>query len=231
MKVKDYISQSIQKFPSLFKDVDYEKSKLKVLEHVFFTIGNGLDLAETNIPKKGGYVVEAKHKTERKTGNYVRVKDRPYGKETYDSLPVNYFDDKSHSRFMSPFSPYPFSKGYSLVCDVFYNDDAFLQDDWMEECVILCKRTLEYFNDESQYNRNSNFPSESLISSDAHYFKERFDKDGLKGLNGLQKTWGYEVKDSVPDYEEVQAKKNKSWDKFHERQIDFLTKFLTKYDK
>ena len=230
MKVKDYISQSIKEFPSLYKDVDYEQSKLKVLCHIFFTIGNGLELAETENPKEGGYVVEPQYDVDRKTDEYIRIEDEPYGEDDCKPLPDGYFDDNSHSMYIHPFSPYPFSKGYSLVCDVFYND-AFLQDDWMEECVILCRRTLEYFNDNTQYNRDSYFPNESQISSDVHYFKQRFDKGGLKGLNGLQKTWGYEVKDSVPDYEEVETRKNKTWDEFHKKQLDFLTKFLTKYDK
>ena len=55
MKVKDYISKSIQEYPSLYKAATYEESKLLVMNHVFFTNGNGIEFAETENPKEGGY--------------------------------------------------------------------------------------------------------------------------------------------------------------------------------
>ena len=54
MKIADCISQFIQEYPLLFKDVDYEKSKLKVLNHIFFKTNNGLKLAKTKNKKEGG---------------------------------------------------------------------------------------------------------------------------------------------------------------------------------
>jgi hypothetical protein len=36
MKVADYISQQIQRWPTLYKAADYETSKLRVLDHAFF---------------------------------------------------------------------------------------------------------------------------------------------------------------------------------------------------
>jgi len=41
-----YISQQIRQWPLLFRDVDYEKSRTKVLDHLFLTIGNGYEWAE-----------------------------------------------------------------------------------------------------------------------------------------------------------------------------------------
>jgi hypothetical protein len=38
MKIKDFISKSIQEYPLLYKDVNYEKSKLKVLNQLFFCV-------------------------------------------------------------------------------------------------------------------------------------------------------------------------------------------------
>jgi len=270
MKIADYISKSIQEYPSLYKDVDYEKSKLKVLCQIFFTNGNGLEMAETDNPKEGGYVVEPKHKKYKKTDDWIRIKDKPYGKEKYKPIPDGYFesityyvyasehpietiyrkgkygDDKIYFRYdkkvdsefrqpklykaesLHPFSPYPFSKGFSIACDVFY-DGVFLQDDWMQELIILCKRTMEYFNDENQYKNNSYYPTENKIKQDLNYFKERFNKDGLKGLTDLRKTWGYEAKETLPDYAEIETRKNNSWKKFHKEQLDFLAKFLKKY--
>lgn len=62
MKIADYISKCIQLYPTLYKDIDYNKSKLKVLNHIFFTIGNGMEMAKTKNPNEGGYVVDPKYK-------------------------------------------------------------------------------------------------------------------------------------------------------------------------
>ncbi len=269
MKIADFISKSIQEYPLLYKDTDYEKSKLKVLDHVFFTIGNGMELAQTENPQEGGYVVTPKGKKDNKEG-WIRLNDKPYGKEKYKPIPDGYFesvvyyvsavkkpletlykknnygdtvlfrfDKKVENEFempklfkaecFHPFSPYPFSKGCSIACDVFY-DNAFLQEDWMRELIFLCKRTLEYFQNETQYINNSYWPTEKSIVYDLNYFNERFKDEGVKGVISLRKTWGCKVKDSVPDYEEIKQRKSESWEKFHKKQLSFLTDFLNKYD-
>ena len=51
----------------------------------------------------------------------------------------------------------------------------------------------------------------------------------MKGLTDLRKTWGYEAKETLPDYAEIETRKNNSWKKFHKGQLEFLTKFLKKY--
>ena len=270
MKIADYISKCIQEYPSLYKDVDYEKSKLKVLCQIFFTNGNGLKMADTENPKEGGYVVEPKYKKDKKTDNWIRIKDKPYGKEKYKPIPDGYFesivyyvyaidhpieiiyrkeqhgDDKIYFRYdkkvdnkfrqpklykaesLHQFSPYPFSKEFSIACDVFY-DGVFLQEDWMQELIILCKRTLEYFNDKNQYKNYCYYPTENKIKQDVNYFKERFNKDGVKGVTDLRKFWDYEVKETLPDYAEIENRKNSIWQDFHKKQIQFLTDFLSKF--
>lgn len=271
MRAADFISKSIQEFPSLFKDVDYEKSKLKVLEHTFFTIGNGMEMADTDDIREGGYVVSPKYKRDKVTGEWARVKDKPYGKEKYKKIPKDYFDtvvyyvygsdrpiditlrrDEYRSsvyfRFPKrsdedgreprlykaesthPFSPYPISKDHSIVCDIFYRG-VFLQEDWMEELVSLCERSLIYYNNPDEYGGNVYFPSEGRINRDLRYFQERFDKDGMKGVLDLRKTWGYASKEEVPDYTEIENRKKETWEKFHKEQINFLTKFIKKFKK
>lgn len=129
---------------------------------------------------------------------------------------------------MHQFSPYPFSKEFSIACDVFY-DGVFLQEDWMQELIILCKRTLEYFNDKNQYKNYCYYPTENKIKQDVNYFKERFNKDGVKGVTDLRKFWDYEVKETLPDYAEIENRKNSIWQDFHKKQIQFLTDFLSKF--
>ena len=271
MKVSDYISKSIQEYPSLYKDVDYEKSKLKVLCQAFFTIGNGLEFADTENTLEGGYVVDPKMKKD-KRGEWIRIKDKPYGTEKYKPLPEGYFDsvvyyvyaaarpldtiykkDKyddnilfryskkvATQEFMEPklykaeslypFHPYPFSKDFSLACDVYYKN-IFLQEDWMKELIFLCKRTLEFFIDPEQYKLDSYYPSEASIIKDFKYFQETFKRDGAKGVKNLRKTWVYSPSGECPTMEEVYARKKEAFDNYHKRQISFLKKFLKKFYK
>jgi hypothetical protein len=272
MKIADYISKCIQEYPSLYKDLDYERSKMKVLCQIFFTNGNGLKMAETEDPSEGGYVVDPKYKRSKETGDWIRRTDKPYGKEKYKKLPDSYFDDvvyyvytsdypietiyrkgertgdkvyfrydkKTNNPRREPklyeaksdhkFSPYPFSKGYCIACDVFYNN-VFLQSDWMDELIVLCERTLVYFNSKDEYTENVYYPTDHKIKGDLKYFNEKFEKDGINGVKDLRKIWGYEDGETVPDYEEIEQRKNKAWEKFHKEQLEFLTKFLEKYDK
>lgn len=218
MKIADEISKNIHEYPNLFKKVDYETSKLEVLNHLFFTIGNGYEFAYTENPNEGGYLIEPKYKGD------IRVFDKPYGVLKYKELPNNYFK-YGEPLFNIKFSP-------SELCDYskaahFYNGE-FLQDDWVVELNFLCQKTLDYFNDESQYNENYFFPNDHKIAQDLRYFQYTFKTDGIKGLNDLQKTWGYEIKDKTPSFEEIENKYKTSWQKFHKTQIKLLTKILTK---
>ena len=89
MKLKDFVAKNIWEYPSLFKDVDYEKSEIKVLCQVFFTCGNGMELAHTKDPKKGGYYVSPNNYM--RNGEWVRKFDKPYGAEKFPELPADFF--------------------------------------------------------------------------------------------------------------------------------------------
>lgn len=271
MKIADYISKLIQEYPGLYKDVDYEKSKLKVLCDIFFTIGNGLKMAEIDMHRNGGYVVSPKYKKDKKADEWFRVKDKLYGVDKYKKLPKDYFEStvyyvysgdkplditmrkseyeesvlfrykKIEGEFsvirepqlykaenLHAFSPYPFSKDFSIACDIFYKD-IFLHDDWMKELILLCKRTLEYFNDEMQYKEDSYYSTENSINKTLKQFKDKLKKDGVKGLKDLQKCWGYKVQDTCPTYFDIETRSNKIWVDYRAKQIRFLNSFLKKY--
>lgn len=257
MKIEDFISKSIQEYPNLYKKIDYESSKLEVLNDIFFTTGNGLKLAETENPEYGGYVVEAKYK--RNTKN--RIKDKPYGKEKYKPIPKGYFEsnifyipsynypletininDNIYFRYKNnieplllkaennnPFMPCAINNNCCIACDVYYKD-VFLQEDWMRELIFLCERSLEYYRDEKQYTHNVYYPSEKRISKQMKYFQERFDKEGLNGVLDLRKLWNFEIKEILPSYAEIETKKMNNWKKFQAEQIEFLINFLKKYE-
>ena len=265
MKVNDYISKHIQEYPSLYKDVDYEKSKLKVLNQVFFVIGNGIEFADTEVPEQGGYAIEPKYKRDKKSDEWIRIKDKPYGKEKCKPLTQEYFDDiiysitslekpkeikitktpydtyvryrfkKSDSDIRKPilveqnstydFRPYPFSKNYSLACNVYYNN-LFLQDDWMIELIGLCKRALQFYTNETEYINCTSYPSEHRIKYDYNHFQKTFETGGIKELNRLQKLWGYTVKDECPTLEEIKIRQTEVFDKHLKEQLQFLNEFL-----
>lgn len=172
MKVVDYISKSIQEYPLLYKDVDYEKSKTKVMDHVFFVIGNGLEIGN-------GYVFDPKYK--RVDGEWEIVDPKPYGAEKYPKIPDGFFDSKAYYVYPSPskvvgrknklnlyysegepriyesiskdsYTPYPISE-YSFAYRV-CKEGVFIQQDWFAEMKLLCKVALEYYNDPARDGEN-----------------------------------------------------------------------------
>lgn len=269
MKIADYISKSIQEYPSLYKDIDYEKSKLHVLDHIFFTVGNGLDMAETENDLDGGYIVDPIFEKNR-NDDWIRVKDKPYGEETYKKIPDDYFDsiiyyvnstekpidinvikkpfskddiliryNKKVDSFFSepklfkaenknPFSPYPISKNCSIACEI-YDKNLFLQKDWIDELVFLCEKTLEYFNDESQYINNTYYPNEFKINKTLNSLKKKLEESGLDGLNHLQEIWGFEKTSFLPSIEEITLKENLNWNRFRTTQIEILSNLINRY--
>jgi hypothetical protein len=230
MKIADYISKQIQEHPSLYKDVDYEKSKLKVLNHTFFTIGNGLHTAYTEKPEEGGYITE--HIYKKKKDGYAQFYNKPYGKEKYKPIPKGYFDRLAilEANADYHFSPYPFSNKNSLISQII-NGDVFLQEDWMEELILLCEKTLEYFDDVNQYQHDIYYPSEMRIQNDIDIFTNRLELGSVSALNNLQNLWGYEVKETIPSYDEIKLRKTKSWDKYKSEKIKILSEFLDKFKK
>lgn len=91
MRLNDFVAKSIYNYPSIYKDVDYSRSEMKVLDHVFFTCGNGMELAMTEDPAQGGYYVTPKMR-KRKYGEWDRLLDAPYGQEVFKPLPKGFFD-------------------------------------------------------------------------------------------------------------------------------------------
>ena len=84
MKLEARISKSIYEYPDLYKCETYEQSRLKVLEHIFITLGNGFRFANTKDPQKGGYLLDIRSKHF----------DPPYGKEKFATLSDDFFKNK-----------------------------------------------------------------------------------------------------------------------------------------
>lgn len=261
MKIADYISKKIQMYPTLYKDVDYEKSKLKVLNYIFFTVGNGLDFAKTEHEKDGGYLTNPKYKWDSETEDSTRLPDEVYGFEKYKPIPKDYFDSdvfyvycsdtpiqvdvndnkdihiryrkdtssepvllKAESKYQ--FSPSPINKGFCIASKVIQGE--FLQADWMEGLSDLCEESLIYFNTENRYKKNLRYPSKVNIDSTICQYKKIIGSNGIDEIKRLRKLYGYEIKNELPDYNEVKPRMEKNWDRFRDNQIAFLEEAILK---
>lgn len=86
MKLEDSIAKSIFKYPGLYKDANWEKSRRKVLSHLFLTAGNGLDWHDGFLTSEFDYDPD--------TDKLKRVKLKKYGKEKFDWRPTQkWFDE------------------------------------------------------------------------------------------------------------------------------------------
>lgn len=166
MKLNDFISKYIQTYSLLFKSTTYEKSKYHVLNQVFLVLGNGLEVAKTENLNLGGYMCEPNYTFDDRTQNWVRVVDLPYGEETYNPIPENYFETEIYKYAVSssayktlmqnryPFHPYPqFEFGGGFLRN-WLSSDVFLQPDWLNGLYDVCERTLQYYMDETEYKKH-----------------------------------------------------------------------------
>jgi len=92
MLLEHQIDKSIYTYPSLYKAHDRRTSRLLVLDHLFNTIGNGYEWANTKDPAKGGYLTEPNSR--KLHGDWVRNYDLPYGKEKFQPLPEQFFSEQ-----------------------------------------------------------------------------------------------------------------------------------------
>lgn len=166
MKLNDFISKYIQTYPLLFKSTTYEKSKYDVLNQIFLVLGNGLEVAKTEKPDLGGYMCEPVYMFDDTTQTWVSVADLPYGKETYNPIPENYFETEIYENAWSPtykilmqniypFHPYPqceFGSGFLVN---WLHSNVFLQPDWLDGLYDICERTLQYYMNETEYKNHS----------------------------------------------------------------------------
>jgi len=101
MKLENYIKNSLQEYPLLYKCGTYEESRIHVLGHLFLTNGNGIDWAHTENVEDGGYMTVGRYKSEKY--DHERKFDKPYNKRQRDiKLPDDYFDTIL-LRFMSEY--------------------------------------------------------------------------------------------------------------------------------
>lgn len=125
MKLDNYIAQSIRAYPDLYRDITYEKSRVKVLDHLFLVIGNGLvwrqgQLIEENNPEKASYSSELSFEP-----NYF-TKEIIIGTYNYSNI--------------GEWEPYPIYK-YSKIVNIPDN----ICSDWLTGAKEVHKHTVNFY--------------------------------------------------------------------------------------
>lgn len=166
MFLEEAVAYSIKKHPILYRDVDYKKSRIKVLNQFFNVIGNGQKWFD-------GYCAEIKFR--RKNGEYERY-FLPYGKERCSpKFRKDYFisdniigmfktkRDKKYNHVMGltwenednryPFRPYPISSDFSLITQI----PSDVRSDWLEGANEICQIGLYFFNNPQCFKHDTFF--------------------------------------------------------------------------
>lgn len=152
MNVEQRITRSILRYPLLYKDVDFEHSRNKVLNHLFFTNGNGMAWIDGEI----GYedVEEAKENVIIPEDYFItpiwsREEDEPdfmneWRKKDGKAYRPHEICSK-HSVTM-----YPLCK-YALILHI--PDDV--RPDWLEAARDAVVMGLDYFSDPYKHGRDT----------------------------------------------------------------------------
>lgn len=163
MKVEDTIHRSIIKYPSLYNFGNLKDSRMAVLNHLFFTNGNGYDW-------KDGELVE--YRSEKLKSFKKRVKEKQL-KKWLNEDHKDYEDSEAFKRFEEfckendllhhltkeakeerkrrrieennnrKLHIYPFSKGYFLLGEI--PDDV--KEDWLDAGYDACVFALNWFEE------------------------------------------------------------------------------------
>ena len=249
MKLEDHVKQSIHEYPGLFKDVDYARSRMKVLSQLFVTIGNGYELAMTTDPTKGGYLIEPE--SIKVKDEWVRQPDPPYGEEKYEGpeLDKAYFDTPisrdlfkdvpgvttemkgamealGESTTMESCSKEPYVIEqichYSFLWEMTENP-IVLQPDWIQGAVDISKEALSQFSDPEKHVKCCDYPSPSNLYGDAKRILEYRKKSEEEYLS-IRELWGYS------EGQTVLQRKTKHWVDYLDKALYALVKFLCQYD-
>ena len=99
MTLDDTVAKSIHDYPTLFKDTNWEKSRIKVLDHLFFTAGNGYHWFD-------GYLATCFEKDPKSECGVKKVDIKKYGKVTFSWRPTQaWFDKKVYRDMLEGLSP------------------------------------------------------------------------------------------------------------------------------
>lgn len=178
MKLDQQIAKSIKEYPLLYRDINYEKSKLKVLNQLFLVGGSGFCWydgyrCETDLMKKcefdmnrGGWVgvkgpgycklkfEDTKFEDDYFTKCIPRDFIMKLSEELKKLLPEKFYDERADYDF----KPYPQSSSDEWIPD-------FIQEDWREGFELVVDEAIKYWESDNwkKDEYRVNFTKESAI--------------------------------------------------------------------
>lgn len=240
MQLEQLVKQNILKYPRSYKSISYKMSRLRVLDYIFFVGGNGLSLAYTKDPSKGGYIVEPRYKK-----NGERKFDKPYStkikkslvipedffqKDIEENIGIGFSDNEITQNFLKYFTNLNTFKFIESTLDIYniITDWEFLQPDWRQGLTDLIEYSLEYYSTEDLYKTNIYYPGSSTCK---FFIKELYNKFLKEPVNllELRKYEGLEIKNELPTLEEITLKYVERWNRIQAASILKCKEYLDKY--
>lgn len=135
MRLDNYIAQSIRAYPDLYRDITYEKSRIKVLDHLFLVNGNGLvwqqgQLIDKNNPIKASYSSELTFESDYFTKEIIETITYPHIERE-----VQYNLESKHK-----WNPYPICQ-YAKIVNIPDN----ICSDWLAGAKEIHKYTVAFY--------------------------------------------------------------------------------------
>ena len=175
---EQYIDFATYNYPVLYASTSYEQSKLKVLDHLFNVIGNGINETEfytKPLTKLQTLETQKWYSVDKVWSGYKRVciTDLSFVFPDYSHLPIYAVEPNDceevklwrESDVSYKFEPYPnFKKEYSLVWK--YDMKTF-GNEWIEIAIWFYEKCKEWF--ETEVKDNSNFYNQYDVDQYAKY--------------------------------------------------------------
>lgn len=147
MNIDQVIINSIIEYPNLYKDIDYKHSREKVLEHLFFTSGNGMDWKNGTLQYH--YYKESKPNNNNKQipKNYF---ENPIFSEEKDEATITRIFRLKRNKMYTPheicdkliLELYPLSKYSALL-----NIPEDIKSDWLDAVLEVCNLGIDIYRD------------------------------------------------------------------------------------
>lgn len=237
MQLDHHVNWAIYNYPTLYRSATYAESRLKVLDQLFFVIGNGY------VWHEGGFLFHGRLSQQRKTlpkGYFDKrlfsLKFEPKEKDRVSSMVedrFHYFTIGNYCVFEAtvgdepaianyPRRPYPLCK-YSALVEILNGKtlsglEIHPQPDWVQGCVDAARDAMDYFGRKERYLADSYHPETTVK-------RMEFDMAVAKREKTVPH-WHKNLKAG----ETIEQYAKRIWTSYRRKQVGILKQFLGKFD-